>query len=93
MTTVANYDIKMKALQKVQNSLRNPDVKELQPTNDKKMIILFVVPDTLEKNFGMQKIKGAKKEVGCWYKKMSLVHSWITRRRTVHILWKNGSIK
>ena len=70
MTTAADHDINVKGLEKVQRALkpRDPDLKGLRPANDRKMIILFVVLDTLGKTFGAQKITG-KAKVEHWYAK------------------------
>ena len=69
VTTAAKRDIKLKGLQGVQRSLDDPLLKNLRPKKNKKMIILFVVPEELEKTFGSQKITGAKAEVAPWYDK------------------------
>ena len=70
VTTAADHDINIKGLEKIQRALkpRDPDLKCLRPANDRKMIILFVVPDTLGKTFGAQKITG-KAKVEHWYAK------------------------
>lgn len=69
VTTAASHGIKIKGLKELQSSLnlRNTFLKNLRPTNNRKIIILFLVPDDLEKTFGMQKITGKGAEV--WYKK------------------------
>ena len=70
VTTAADHDINIKGLEKIQRALKlqDPDLKGLQPANDRKMIILFVVPDALGKTFGAQKITG-KAKVEHWYAK------------------------
>ena len=75
-TTAADHAIKIKGLEDVQTSLK-PNVsgmKHLRPTIERKMIILFVVPDTLGQIFAKQAIKGAKKgakkeKEPLWYSK------------------------
>jgi len=64
-TTAADHTIKIKGLEDVQASL-NPNVsgmKHLRPTIRRKMIILFVVPDTLRMIFAKQTIEGAKQAI------------------------------
>jgi hypothetical protein len=70
VTTAATHDITITGLEKVQKSLKLKiaDLKNLRPTKARKMIILFVVPDTMGAAFVMQKITGAKK-MGHWDKK------------------------
>jgi len=62
-TTAATHDISVTGLEKVQKSLKPniSNLKNLRPTKARKMIILFVVPDTMGAAFVMQKITGAKK--------------------------------
>ena len=76
-TTAADHPINLKGLQDVQTSLK-PEVsgmKDLRPTTERKMIILFVVPDTLGVSFAKQAIEGAKKDANLknaqtlWYGK------------------------
>ncbi|KAF8330494.1 hypothetical protein F5887DRAFT_1000167 [Amanita rubescens] len=71
-TTAADHPIKLKGLEDVQTSLK-PKVsgmKDLRPTTKRKMIILFVVPDTLGVPFAKQTIEGAKKGAQTlWYGK------------------------
>ena len=70
VTSTADHPINIKGLGKVQTSLK-PKVsglKDLRPTIKRKMIILFVVPDTLGASFVKQTI-GTKKETTIWYKK------------------------
>ena len=91
MTTAANHDINIKCLEKVQRALkpRDPELKDLRPANDRKMIILFVVPDALGKTSGAQKITG----------KAKAEHSMVCEdcavriRRTVQVLCTNGNVK
>lgn len=49
VTTAASHDISIKDLEKVQKSLKPivSNLKDLRPTKARKMIILFVVPDTI----------------------------------------------
>ncbi len=64
-TTAADHAIKIKGLEDVQTSLK-PNVsgmKHLRPTIKRKMIILFVVPDTLGVIFAKQTIEGAKQAI------------------------------
>ena len=61
--TAATHDISITGLEKVQKSLelKITNLKNLRPTKARKMIILFVVPDTMGAAFVTQKITGAKK--------------------------------
>jgi hypothetical protein len=72
VTTAEDHAIKIKGLEDVQRSLK-PNVsglKHLRPTIERKMIILFVVPDTLTVTFSRQAIKDKEKNKGpLWYKK------------------------
>jgi hypothetical protein len=70
VTTAATHDISITGLEKIQKSLKPKiaDLKNLRPTKARKMIILFVVPDTMGAAFVTQKITGAKK-MGHWDKK------------------------
>jgi hypothetical protein len=69
VTTAAKHEIKLKGLMDIGSALQNPYLENLRPERNRKMIILFVVPDDLEPSFRTQKIHGAKKEVGPWYNK------------------------
>ena len=70
VTTAADHAISIKGLEKIQQSLKLkvPELKGLRPTMARKMIILFVVPDTLGAAFVKQRIKDAGK-AGCWHEK------------------------
>ncbi|KAF8227335.1 hypothetical protein L208DRAFT_1405550 [Tricholoma matsutake] len=70
VATATTHDISIMGLEKVQKSLKPKitDLKNLRPTKARKMIILFVVPDTMGVAFVKQKIMGAKK-MGHWDKK------------------------
>jgi hypothetical protein len=63
-TIAAEHDIKLKGLEDVQTSLKHnvSALKDLGPTLEKKMIILFVVPDTLRATFVKQTIVGTKQK-------------------------------
>ena len=63
VTTAAKHDINIKGLEKVQRALKrqDPNLSDLRPANNRKMIILFVVPDTLGETFGVQEITGEAK--------------------------------
>ena len=61
MTTAAKHE---KSLKDIGSALQHPCLENLRPERNRKMVILFVVPDDLEPSFGTQKIHGAKKEVG-----------------------------
>ncbi|KAF8351674.1 hypothetical protein F5887DRAFT_913384 [Amanita rubescens] len=69
VTTAAKHEIKLKGLKDIGSALQNPYLESLRPEQNRKMIVLFVVPDDLEPTFRTQKIHGAKKEVGPWYNK------------------------
>jgi hypothetical protein len=68
VTTSATHDISITSLEKVLKP-NTADLKNLQPTKARKMIILFVVPDTMVAAFVTQMITGAKK-TGHWDKKI-----------------------
>jgi len=70
VTTIDDHAISIKGLEKVQRSLKLKvsELKDLRPTNARKMIILFVVPNTLGAAFVKQTINDAAK-VGHWYEK------------------------
>ena len=72
VTTSDNHAISIKGLEKIQTSLK-PKVtvlRELRPTNAYKLIILFIVPDTLKAAFIKQRIKDAVKvDEADWYGK------------------------
>jgi hypothetical protein len=70
VTTAATHDISITGLEKIQKllKLKIADLKNLRPTKTRKMIILFVVPDTMGAAFETQKITGGKK-MGHWDKK------------------------
>ena len=69
VTTAPKHPIKLKGLEDIENSLKNPLLENLRPERNRKMIILFIVPDDLEPTFRAQKIHGAKKKVAPWYSK------------------------
>lgn len=70
VTAAATHDISIMGLEQLQKSLKPKisDLNNLRPTKARKMIILFVVPDTMGVNFVKQKIKDVEK-VGHWYEK------------------------
>ncbi|KAK2459845.1 hypothetical protein APHAL10511_008166 [Amanita phalloides] len=70
VTTAADHPINIKGLKEVQMSLKPKvsQLKYLRPTTKRRMIILFVVPNTLEANFMKQRISAKKGETD-WYKK------------------------
>ncbi|KAK2464428.1 hypothetical protein APHAL10511_003576 [Amanita phalloides] len=69
VTTAAKHPIKLTGLEDIESLLEIPFLENLRPERNRKLIILFVVPDDLEPTFRTQKIHGAKKKVAPWYNK------------------------
>ncbi len=84
VTTAAKHAINIKGLENVQNLLKSqvPELKTLRPIKARKMIILFVVPDTLGATFAKQEITGKDpEELKHWYDKTAQYVLTLSERR------------
>ena len=77
-TTAAKHPIKAKGLEDVQTSLKAnvSGIKDLRPAIKRKLIVLFVVPDTLGAIFAEQQIEGAERGVDSKGKKKEKEPLW-----------------